>query len=605
MKETKRKYLIILTLLCVSMCVNAQNWDYITSSGEYYYGEAMASTEGEADKEALSHLCSMIAVHVSSDFNEIYESKNEGNAMTHNEHVAQCIQTYTTSTLTNCERMTLGKEPAVTVRRWMKRSELADVYAMRIEKAKDMAYMAKEALDGNKIGMALQYYYWAYSLIRSLQHPGEVKDDDGHVLVNWIPTQMRYILSDIKVSVAASDGENVDLNFSYKGNSVAEIEFNYNDGRETCTGKAKDGKGTMQMIPGYDGNVYHIDIEYEYRGLSRGDAEMESVLNVVGRKPLPEAAITLSAAEKKREARVSDAHIPPKQAATTVTARQKITPEKTMENVINAIRGKRHTDAYRYFTLDGREMFDKLIGYGKGRIIGTPQITYHKTNNGRTVARGLQMGFSFRNGTKTTFVEDVVFSFNQNGKIDNVAFGLGHDAEGDILQKKVAWREDMREQLVEFLENYKTAYCLKRLDYIKDIFADDAVIIIGNVTRTYTRQSGDNGKMTLKGKNIITMNRYTKDTYIEHLAQCFRKNEFINVRFTHSDIQKLEKENNKDIVCVQLAQDYNSSSYADKGYLFLMIDMADVNAPYIKVRTWQPEPDPKFGYYNAGDFYDD
>ena len=125
------------------------------------------------------------------------------------------------------------------------------------------------------------------------------------------------------------------------------------------------------------------------------------------------------------------------------------------------------------------------------------------------------------------------------------------------------------------------------------------------MTRTYTRQSGDDGKMTLKGKNIITLNRYTKDTYIEHLAQCFRKNEFINVRFTHSDIQKLEKENNKDIVCVQLAQDYNSSSYADKGYLFLMIDMADVNAPYIKVRTWQPEPDPKFGYYNAGDFYDD
>jgi hypothetical protein len=36
-----------------------------------------------------------------------------------------------------------------------------------------------------------------------------------------------------------------------------------------------------------------------------------------------------------------------------------------------------------------------------------------------------------------------------------------------------------------------------------------------------------------------------------------------------------------------------------------MIDMSDENSPFIKVRTWQPQPDPKFGYYNAGDFYDE
>ena len=66
-----------------------------------------------------------------------------------------------------------------------------------------------------------------------------------------------------------------------------------------------------------------------------------------------------------------------------------------------------------------------------------------------------------------------------------------------------------------------------------------------------------------------------------------------------ASIQELEKESNKDMVCVQLGQDYNSSSYADHGYLFLMIDMSDENSPFIKVRTWQPQPDPKFGYYNA------
>lgn len=598
------KYLIlILSLLLMPFAIHAQNWDYIVNSGEYYYGEAMAEEEEQADREALSQLCSMIAVHVSSDFMSDYKHTQTNKNLDHKEFVHQCIMTYTSSTLTNCERMSLDIKGKKAVRRWMKRSELSRIYESRIAKAKDMVAMAGEALERNKVGIALQFYYWAYSLLCSTQYPNEIKDDEGHILVNWIPSQMRYVLGDVKVSVEKKEGENVDLLFTYKGSPVSELEFNYSDGREMCVGKAKDGRGTMLMIPDFDGEVCHLNVEYEYKSLSRGDAEMESVLNVVGKIALPEADHKLTVKTKKPlVSQLSKEKISP--SATQMVANGE-TYKNAIAKVLNAIRNHRHTDAYSCFTLDGREMFDKLIGYGKGRVVGEPDIHYYKSHDGEVVARGLQMSFSFRNGTKTTFVEDVVFSFNDKGKIKNVAFGLGKETENDILTKKVKWKEDMREDLMEFLENYKTAYCLKRLDYIRSIFADDAIIIVGNVARVYTQQKEGDGKMTLKGKKIISTNRYTKDKYLENLARCFRNNEFINVRFTHSDIQKLEKDSNQNIVCVQLAQDYNSSSYADQGYLFLMIDMSDKNTPFIKVRTWQPEPDPKFGYYNAGDFYDD
>ena len=606
MKIIYNKIILALFLLLSVIEGSAQNWDYIVNSGEYYFGESMAGTEEEADRQALSNLCSMIAIHVSSDFTSDYKQTTTNSNIDQKEYVHQCILTYTSSTLTNCERMVIGSAPKVTVRRWMKRAEISKIYSYRIEKAKDMVAMAKEALDRNKIGIALQYYYWAYSLICSVQYPSEVKDDEGHVLVNWILPQMRYILSDIKVSVENRDGDNVDLAFTYKGNPVSELEFIYNDGREMCTGKAKDGKGTMQMIPDFDGDKYHLGIEYEYRSLARGDAEMESVLNVVGKVALPESADKLSSVKpiETKQITTDVKHVP--NVSASASMQQDFSQYKeVMTKVVSAIESRRYTDAYKYFTLDGREMYDKLVGYGKGRIIGQPDIHFYKGHNGDIVARGLMMSFSFRNGTKTTFVEDVVFTFNDKGKIDNVAFGLGKDAENDILKRKVAWKEQTREQLMEFLENYKTAYCLKRLDYIKDIFADDAIIIVGNVTRTYTQQNSRDGGMTMKGKNIISTNRYTKDQYLKNLSKCFMNNEFINIRFTHSDIQKLEKESNKDMVCVQLGQDYNSSSYADQGYLFLMIDMSDENSPFIKVRTWQPQPDPKFGYYNAGDFYDE
>lgn len=604
-----RKILYIIITILVSSKSYCQNWDYIVNSGEYYYGESVAPTEAEADKGALAQLVSMISVHVSSDFTQSYEHSNQGLELSHNQYVHNCIQTYSASTLTNCEKMTLGSEPNVTVRRWMKRSELAYIYESRISKAKDMVEMAKEAIEKRKLGMALQYYYWAYSLIRSVQYPNDVKDDEGHMLVNWILPQMRNILSDIKVTIERVDGENIDLLFTYKGSSISDVEFVYNDGREMCTGKAKDGRGTMQMIPNYEGKNYFLDIEYEYKSLARGDAEMESVLNVVSKATIPEASDKLrnqnttlksSVASKVKES--VDVKIEP--SGTQVVNNSNVY-ENTMDKILSAIRSHRHTDAYNCFTIDGREMFDQLIGYGKGRIIGTPSLAYYKSQNGKVVARGLQMSFSFRNGTKTTFVEDVAFTFNAKGKVDNIAFGLGKNTENDILTKKVMWKEETREQLMEFLESYKTAYCLKRLDYIRDIFSDDAIIIVGNVARQYTTQKTGDGKMSIKGKNIITTNRYTKDKYIQNLARCFRNNEFINIRFTQSDIQKLEKNADQEIICVQLAQDYNSSTYADQGYLFLMIDMTDKDNPFIKVRTWQPEPDPKFGYYNAGDFYDE
>lgn len=603
-----KKLLLILSFLSMPFIIHAQNWNYIKSSGEYYYGESMAATEDEADKGALAALVSMIAVHVSSDFAQSYEHNANGAELAHNQYVRNCIQTYSSSTLTNCEKMTLGSEPNITVRRWMKRSELAYIYESRISKAKDMVEMANEAVERRKLGMALQYYYWAYSLIRSVQYPNDVRDDEGHLLVNWILPQMRNILSDIKVSVERIDGDNVDLAFTYKGSSVSEVEFTYNDGRELCVGKVKDGRGTMQMIPNYDGRNYFLDIEYEYKSLARGDAEMESVLNVVGKAIVPEASDKLkdyATSQKSISAKAKESLGVKFEPSASQVVNNSSIYETVMNKILGAIRGNRHTDAYSCFTIEGREMFDQLVGYGKGRIIGTTNMSYYKGLNGKVVARGLQMGFSFRNGTKTTFVEDVVFTFNEKGKVESIAFGLGKNTENDILTKKVMWKEETREQLMEFLESYKTAYCLKRLDYIRDIFSDDAIIIVGNVARQYTAQKGSDGNMSIKGKDIITTNRYTKDKYIQNLARCFRNNEFINIRFTQSDIQKLEKNAEQEIVCVQLAQDYNSSTYADQGYLFLMIDMTDNDKPFIKVRTWQPEPDPKFGYYNAGDFYDE
>lgn len=602
----RKLFLGILLMLPVAMM--GQNWDYIRESGDYYYGVGHGTNEVEASERAMSDLVSMIATNVSKEFQYLMDEQDSNGKLEHKSRVLSCIKTYSTSTLTNVEKWVIGKEPDVTVRRYIKRSEMAKIYEDRETKARDMAKIADEALGKGKIDMALQYYYWAYSLIRSVQRPNMVKDGEGNVLVNWLPLKIDDILSKIKVNFEKRDGDNVDLLFTYDGTPVSSLDFSYSDGRTECQGTAKDGRGMIEMVPGYETDTYHINIEYEYKGQARGDAEMQSVLEVISRKVFSKAEVKVPAKAGTPTGRVlvetKSLDLKPADSQTIDKAEDYAT---ILGKVIQNIKDKKYSEAYRFFTLEGLEMFNKLISYGTGRVVGIPDIKFFKSSGGNVVARGLQMSFSFKSGTKKTFVEDVVFTFDKNKKISNVAFGLGQVAENDILCKYApGWKDETRELIMEFMESYKTAYCLRRLDYIRDIFADDAVIIIGNVARRRAKQATYQERpITLEGQETIRYNRYTKDEYLRNLKRCFDRNEFINIRFSNNEVQWLEKFEKEELFAIQIGQEYNSTTYGDKGYLFLLVDMTDHKSPQIKIRTWQPNEVSMDKLYNAGDFYNE
>ena len=617
MKTMKRLFLLVLTLLPIAAV--AENWDYVRSSGQYYYGMGHGDSEKEAMDMALAELTSMIATHVSSDFTGLTNETSTNGQTDHKSQVLNCVKTYSQATLRNVEKWTKKKGGGFVAYCYMKRSELEKIYVERTAKAKDMVNRASEYLQAGKINMALQYYYWGYSLIRSLQRPNEVTDDEGRLLVNWIPMRIDEILSDISVSFDQVVDNEVDLFFYYKGKPVSSILFTYNDGRSSsCEGSAMDGRGMLEMIPDYETSTYHLNIEYQFKNQARGDDEMSSVLNVITPKVFPKAIHVVKAkgettTEKAqaKTAKAADAavgiHLNPKTSQLATNAKQQA---DVVAKVIDAIQRRSYSDANTFFTLDGIEAYNKLIAYGTGRVVGQPDIKFFKGVDDRVVARGMQMSFTFNNGkTKKTYVEDVVFTLNSDNKIESIAFGLGQVAENDILCKHApGWTDETRELLMEFLENYKTAYCLKRIDYIRQIFADDAVIIIGNVARRNTALAGDRDRsLSLGGQEKINYNRYTKDEYLKNLERCFHRNEFINIKFTNNDIQWLEKykdrPDTKELFAIQIGQEYSSSSYADKGYLFLLVNLTDHEQPQIKIRTWQPNEVDMSKIYNAGDFY--
>ncbi|MCR4918431.1 MAG: hypothetical protein K5928_01250 [Prevotella sp.] len=612
--------LLPLTLLpCIAAQAQNLDWDEILMSDDYYYGVGHGRTEAEADKAALADLTSQIATYVSADFHLLYEESGTNDQTEQRKKVTSCIRTYPFSHLNNVKKWpSVGLEPDVTVRRYMKREELERIFSERVDMIRDMVATAEEALQQRKVDFSLQYYYWAYTLLRSLQHPAQVRDNAGHILLNWLPLRIDEVLGKVAVAFEKQEDDYVDLLVSYDGQPVSSLHFSYSDGRMDCRGDAKDGRAHLEMAPGYHTDTYHLTLEYEYKALAQGDNEMKSVLEVIPRKAFRSAELTVQARKTGGTANK------PGPAATVAEPGPAISPTQTgvhlqpgsgqtveptaaqlqaIEKVTEAVRTRRYASADRLFTIDGLLRWRELVKYGRGRIVGTPDIVFFRGMNQQVVARGLQMAFSFMRGGKKTFVEDVVLTFDKNGKIANLTFGLGQVAENDILCKHPGWNDETKELIMEFMENYKTAYCLKDSDYIRNIFADDAIIIVGNLARHAAKPSANERPISVEGQQVIRYNRYTKEEYLRNLNRCFRRNEFINLRFSNNDVQWIEKYNDEELFAIQIGQEYSSSTYSDRGYLFLLVNMTDHEQPQIRVRTWQPNEVDLEKLYNAGDFY--
>lgn len=597
---------IFLFIVQFSITARGQSWKTIRDSGDYFWGTGSGKTSTDADRGALANLISMISTFVSSNTDMGFREENNGVKIDHRSYVENNIKTYSQATLTNTERIIIQDEPEVVIVRYIRKSELNRIFEGRKAKAIDMVQMALKAENLGKADDALRNYYWALSLIRSLQYPDEVTytDDNGekHILTNWIPEQMNNVFNQLNVSVMRRMGDDIELSIAYRGKPVSSVDFTYFDGREwSPINSAKDGTGILELAKGNQSRKYQLKFEYEYLCEAHIDKEIESVLNVLSNKSMRNSLITIDATSITGEAykefqSFSQTDVSIIKAPTSASAVDRFS--QVIDAVMQAIRNKNVIGVKKYFTNEGMDIFNKLLfSYGTTHILDDTTPVFYENETGEVTARGLKVSFKFRNGIRKSFVEDIVFTFNPAGKIDNVAFGLGKTAEDDILNKGV-WSESARKALISFLENYKTAYALKRLDYINTIFDDDAVIIIGNIAKVAHVSSTD-GKIYQNDK-IIKYNRYSKDQYLKNLSRCFNTNEYINIRFANTDVLKLGK--GGETYAIQISQDYYSTTYGDKGYLFLEVDINNPKLPIIKVRTWQPEKDPSFGLYGPGDF---
>ena len=150
-----------------------------------------------------------------------------------------------------------------------------------------------------------------------------------------------------------------------------------------------------------------------------------------------------------------------------------------------------------------------------------------------------------------------------------------------IIQGKLNETDaNRRHTILNYCEHFRTAYTTKDIDFLRQVFSDKALIIVGNVVKPL---ANDN---KCQAETRVTYAIHSKQDYISRLNKVFAANQKIDVKF--SGFRIMRHPTMDGIYGVTLRQQYKSDRYSDDGYLFLLWDFRDKSMPLIHVRTWQP-----------------
>lgn len=191
--------------------------------------------------------------------------------------------------------------------------------------------------------------------------------------------------------------------------------------------------------------------------------------------------------------------------------------------------------------------------------------------------------------------QELTIDFTREGVISNITIAIDmHRYDQIMAQQSSSLDYVRRQQVVEFIENFRTAYNRRDLPYISSVYSENALIITGRVIKEIP--SSVDGTITMTNNRVVYTSQ-NKQEYMTKLKQIFKRNRYVNVKFDDIEVVRSRKYDN--IYGVTLKQYWHtaptakSKGYSDVGYLFLIIDFTDSDYPKIQVRTWQPYLDDK------------
>lgn len=158
----------------------------------------------------------------------------------------------------------------------------------------------------------------------------------------------------------------------------------------------------------------------------------------------------------------------------------------------------------------------------------------------------------------------------------------------------------------DFIETYEKAYELEKLDYIKQIFSADALVL--TETKELLKHGAELIPHTSKHRPFKTIVE-DRIVYINRLSAIFQSNQKVHLSISGKRVVRHPKFREVyGVSFFQLWTDKDGGNNLESqmpGYIFLMVDFKNgEHTPIIHVRTWQPQSNITnvTDKYSLGDF---
>ena len=177
--------------------------------------------------------------------------------------------------------------------------------------------------------------------------------------------------------------------------------------------------------------------------------------------------------------------------------------------------------------------------------------------------------------------QEICIYFDKSGTITDFNITLGKNQWKTIIEESTLSDDlDKRLQILHWTEQFRMAYCQKDITFLEKVFGDDVLVITDKAVKPIA-YSNETPK--------VAEGAMDNQRYMNILRKVFKRNAYVNVQFDEIEISRHGI--NPNIYGVTLIQKWNSSTYSDTGWLFVIWDFTDEYDPKILVRTWQDKED--------------
>lgn len=616
------KYIILISVCaCIALSAQAQtDIRQIQSNPDYICAEGFGETFEEADNMALRILSSQIWTFISSRTTDNGSERLINGKLEVEEERSMFLNSFTSNTIPNARMIILSEEPDCKIFRYVHKQDIDEMENAKSERILDLVETGKKAEAKLQIDDALRNYYWAFMLAKS--HTKSVSAELGGKRCECfaeLPQKIKSVISDIKAELLDCEESNgiytLRTAFTYNGHNIASLQFKYYNGQGFVGPlSVKDGIGELELVNLPQNNKLTLRYEYKFQEEAENlDSELRAAFETIKPSKLIDASArcdipvkvnpqkgtikadgtNMISAEISKENKIATEKIRvPNKKIEFTKARNETTYLTALKSVENAIAKSTPSLAKEFFTEEGYAMFETLLTKtGKITLSGQQQYQFIVAGE-QILGRSCNVKIKFKNGK--AFMEKIVFRFNPiNHKIQSIALGLTQKAEDDIFNANTPWGEISRYTILQFMEDYQTAFALKRLDYLEQIFSDKAIIITGAVLNSTSESRFKDVAIKFGNNKNVRYTQHTKKQYLAKLKSHFRNREYIHLTFEDNTTGIVNTNGmlpDGAAFAIQIRQFYSSPSYSDRGYLTLFLNMQGKH-PIIEVRLWQPEED--------------